>query len=137
MPNPKTGTVTTDVAKAVDGVQGRPGRVPHRPLRQRPRARSARPASSPTKLIENFRAVLDELNRAKPASAKGRYIRKVAVSTTMGPGIKVDPARLRDDAVARPGLEAGRVPLAVEPDRSLPGSTTNRSPKTSGAPSER
>ncbi len=46
-------------------------------------------------LLDNFRAVVDELNRAKPASAKGRYVRRVTVSTTMGPGIKIDPTRLR------------------------------------------
>lgn len=49
-------------------------------------------------LLENFRAVVDELNRAKPAAAKGRYIRKITVSSTMGPGIKVDPGRLRPGA---------------------------------------
>ena len=59
-------------------VQGRQGRVPHRPLRQRPRARSARSASTREALLANFRAVLDELQRAKPASAKGRYLRKVS-----------------------------------------------------------
>jgi large subunit ribosomal protein L1 len=52
------------------------------------------------KLLDNFRAVLDELQRAKPASAKGRYLRKIATSSTMGPGIKIDPARLRDGLVA-------------------------------------
>jgi large subunit ribosomal protein L1 len=52
------------------------------------------------KLDANFRAVMDELNRAKPASSKGRYVKKISVSTTMGPGIKVDPSRLRDEATA-------------------------------------
>jgi large subunit ribosomal protein L1 len=53
--------------------------------------------------LENFRAVIDELNRAKPAAAKGRYIKKVNVSSTMGPGVKIDPGRLRpglDEAIA-------------------------------------
>ncbi|HKE74940.1 MAG TPA: 50S ribosomal protein L1, partial [Acidimicrobiales bacterium] len=56
-----------------------------------------------TALLENFRAVVDELNRAKPAAAKGRYMRRITVSSTMGPGVKIDPARLRpsvDEAVA-------------------------------------
>ena len=49
----------------------------------------------PAALLDNFRAVIDELNRAKPASAKGRYVRRVTVSSTMGPGVKIDPTRLR------------------------------------------
>jgi large subunit ribosomal protein L1 len=52
-------------------------------------------------LLENFRAVIDELNRAKPAAAKGRYVRRITVSSTMGPGVKVDPGRVRaEEAVA-------------------------------------
>ena len=52
----------------------------------------------PATLEENFRAVIDELNRAKPASAKGRYLRKITVSSTMGPGVHVDTGRLRPEA---------------------------------------
>ena len=95
MPNPKTGTVTTDVGKAVERVQGRQGRVPHRPLRQRPRADRQGRASTPTRCSANFRAVLDELQRAKPASAKGRYIKKISLSPTMGPSVKIDTNRLQ------------------------------------------
>jgi large subunit ribosomal protein L1 len=51
----------------------------------------------PEKLVDNLRAVVDELQRAKPAAAKGRYLRKITVATTMGPGIKVDPGRVRDE----------------------------------------
>ena len=76
MPNPKTGTVTTDVAKAVARVQGRQGRVPHRPLRQRPRADRQGQLRARRRCSTNFRAVLDELQRAKPASAKGRYMQE-------------------------------------------------------------
>jgi large subunit ribosomal protein L1 len=54
----------------------------------------------PTALETNFRAVIDELNRAKPAAAKGRYMRKITVSSTMGPGVRVDTNRLRPDVVA-------------------------------------
>jgi large subunit ribosomal protein L1 len=95
MPNPKTGTVTTDVGKAVVEFKG--GRVEYRTERQGanvhvPIGRASFPVED---LISNFRAVLDELNRAKPASAKGRYMKRISVSSTMGPGIKVDPNRLR------------------------------------------
>ena len=73
----------------------RAGRVPHRPRRQHPRARSARRPSSRRQLLENIRAVLDELQRAKPAAAKGKYIRSVTLSSTMGPGVRIDPSRIR------------------------------------------
>jgi large subunit ribosomal protein L1 len=95
MPNPKTGTVTADVGKAVQEFKG--GRVEYRtdrygnvhvPIGKKSFDRDA--------LFSNFRAVIDELNRAKPASAKGRYIRSLTVSSTMGPGVKIDPARLRN-----------------------------------------
>jgi len=95
MPTPKTGTVTTDVAKAVEDFKG--GKVEYRTDRYgNVHVPLGKASFEPAALIENFRAVLDELNRAKPASSKGRYIKKVSVSSTMGPGIKVDPARLRD-----------------------------------------
>ncbi|HET6949902.1 MAG TPA: 50S ribosomal protein L1 [Acidimicrobiales bacterium] len=102
MPNPKSGTVTPDVAKAVGEFKG--GKVEYRTDRYGNVAVPIGKASfAPAALTENFRAVVDELNRAKPASAKGRYMRRVTVSSTMGPGIKIDPARLRvgaDEAVA-------------------------------------
>jgi len=95
MPNPKTGTVTTDVAKAVEDFKG--GKVEYRTDRYgNVHVPLGKVSFDPEKLIDNFRAVIDELNRAKPASSKGRYVKKVSVSTTMGPGIKVDPSRLRD-----------------------------------------
>ncbi len=91
MPNPKTGTVTPDVAKAVGEFKG--GRVEYRADRN---ANVAVPIGkvsfSSEDLLSNFRAVVDELVRVKPASAKGRYIKRIGVATTMGPGIKVDPA---------------------------------------------
>jgi large subunit ribosomal protein L1 len=94
MPNPKTGTVTTDVAKAVTEFKG--GRVEYRTDRYGNVHVPIGKASFEAKaLLDNFRAVVDELNRAKPASAKGRYVRSVSVSSTMGPGIKIDPSRLR------------------------------------------
>ncbi|HET7719206.1 MAG TPA: 50S ribosomal protein L1 [Acidimicrobiales bacterium] len=101
MPNPKTGTVTTDVGKAVTEFKG--GRVEYRTERQGAvvHVPLGKASFSADDLIRNLRAVVDELNRVKPAAAKGRYIRRVSVATTMGPGIKVDPNRLK------PELEAG------------------------------
>ena len=96
MPNPKTGTVTQRRRPRRRRVQGRQGRVPHRPLRQRARAARQGQLRTP-KLEANFRAVLDELQRAKPASAKGRYLRKITVSSDHGPGVKVDTNRLRPE----------------------------------------
>ncbi|MEN3271269.1 MAG: large subunit ribosomal protein [Actinomycetota bacterium] len=97
MPNPKTGTVTTDVGKAVTEFKG--GRVEYRTERQGanvhvPIGKASFGADS---LLANFRAVVEELQRVKPASAKGRYFKRVAVSSTMGPGVKIDPNRLRPD----------------------------------------
>ena len=74
MPNPKTGTVTTDVGKTVDRLQGRQGRVPHRPLRQRARAARQGELLDRQRCVKNYGAVLDEIMRAKPAAAKGRYL---------------------------------------------------------------
>jgi large subunit ribosomal protein L1 len=102
MPNPKSGTVTPDVARAVSEFKG--GKVEYRTDRYGNVAVPIGKSSfQPSALLDNFRAVIDELNRAKPAAAKGRYIRRITVSSTMGPGIKVDPGRLRpgvEDAVA-------------------------------------
>ncbi|CAG4932895.1 MULTISPECIES: 50S ribosomal protein L1 [Acidithrix] len=94
MPNPKTGTVTTDVAKAVREFKG--GRVEYRTDRvgnvQVPIGKAS---FTKDQLLENFRAVVDELSRAKPASSKGRYFKSVTLASTMGPGVKVDTNRLR------------------------------------------
>jgi large subunit ribosomal protein L1 len=95
MPNPKTGTVTTDIGKAVREFKG--GRVEYRDDRKGGNVQVPIGKASFTRqqLLENIRAVVDELNRAKPAAAKGRYILGAAVSSTQGPGVKIDPARLR------------------------------------------
>jgi large subunit ribosomal protein L1 len=102
MPNPKTGTVTSDVGKAVGEFKG--GRVEYRTDRYgNVHVPIGKASFEPAKLLDNFRAVLDELQRAKPASAKGRYLKRITLGTTQGPGIKVDPARLRpQDEVAAP-----------------------------------
>jgi large subunit ribosomal protein L1 len=95
MPNPKAGTVTMDIAKAVREIKA--GKIEYRTDRQANvhlvLGKSSFPAEQ---LLENYAAILDELIRAKPAAAKGRYLRTVHVSTTMGPSIAVDPTRTRD-----------------------------------------
>ena len=106
MPNPKTGTVTPDVGRAVTEFKG--GRVEYRAdTRSRGVVQVPIGKISFTRhqLLANFRAVIDEVQRAKPAAAKGRYIKSVAVSSTMGPGVDVDAAALRvtDDDLAEVG----------------------------------
>jgi large subunit ribosomal protein L1 len=93
MPNPKTGTVTTDVGKAVADFKG--GKVEYRTDRQgNVHVPVGKISFDLAALSANLRAVLDELERAKPASAKGRYLKRVTVSSTMGPGVKIDPQRM-------------------------------------------
>jgi large subunit ribosomal protein L1 len=99
MPNPKTGTVTTDVAKAVGEFKG--GKVEYRTDRYgNVHVLLGKVSFAPEALEDNFRAVLDELQRVKPASAKGRYLKKIVVSSTMGPGVKVDANRLKPEVPA-------------------------------------
>jgi large subunit ribosomal protein L1 len=95
MPNPKTGTVTMDVTKAVSDIKG--GKIEFRVDRHANLHFIVGKASfTERQLVENYSAALEEVLRLKPASSKGRYIRKVTVSTTMGPGIQVDPNRTRN-----------------------------------------
>ena len=97
MPNPKTGTVTPDPAKAVTDIKG--GKIEFRTDRHSNLHFIIGKASfSELQLAENYAAALEEVLRLKPASSKGRYIRKVTVSTTMGPGVQVDPNRTKDVA---------------------------------------
>jgi len=96
MPNPKTGTVTQDVGRAVSEFKG--GKVEYRTDRYgNVHVPLGKVSFTPEALDANFRAVLDELQRAKPASSKGRYLRKITVSSTQGPGVKVDTNRLRPE----------------------------------------
>ncbi len=96
MPNPKTGTVTNDVGRAVSEFKG--GKVEYRTDRYgNVHVPLGKVSFDSVALETNFRAVLDELQRAKPAAAKGRYLRKITVSSTMGPGVRVDTGRLRPD----------------------------------------
>lgn len=90
MPNPKTGTVTMDVTKAVADIKG--GKITFRVDKHSNLHLIIGKASfSETQLIDNYAAVLDEVLRAKPSAAKGKYLKKVTVTTTMGPGVPVDP----------------------------------------------
>jgi large subunit ribosomal protein L1 len=94
MPNPKTGTVTMDVAKAVTEFKG--GRVEYRTDKiGNIQLRVGKVSFSREDLVRNVQAVIDEIVRVKPASAKGRYLLSVTVSSTMGPGVKIDPARTK------------------------------------------
>jgi large subunit ribosomal protein L1 len=94
MPNPKTGTVTPDVTKAVSDIKG--GKIEFRVDRNANLHFIIGKASfGETQLVENYAAALDEVLRLKPSAAKGRYIRKATMSTTMGPGIPLDPNRTR------------------------------------------
>ena len=96
MPNPKTGTVTPDVAKAVGEFKA--GKVEYRTDRYgNVHVPLGKVSFAPVGLVENYLAVYDELMRAKPASAKGRYLKGVSVSSTMGPGVRIDPTRGRPD----------------------------------------
>ena len=96
MPNPKTGTVTTDVGRAVGEFKG--GKVEYRTDRYGNVHVQLGKASFEQKQLENnFRAVLDEVQRAKPAAAKGRYLKKITVSATMGPGVRIDTNRLKPE----------------------------------------
>jgi large subunit ribosomal protein L1 len=95
MPNPKVGTVTMEVARAVE--EAKAGKVEYRTDRNAiVHLVIGKRDFEDRALLENYAAVIDELVRAKPSAAKGRYIRTVTVATTMGPGVKVDPTRTRD-----------------------------------------
>jgi len=100
MPNPKTGTVTMEVGRAVSEFKA--GRVEYRTERQGANVHVpiGRSSFSADALLENFGALVDELNRAKPAASKGRYVKRVSVSSTMGPGVKIDPFRLHELSAA-------------------------------------
>ena len=95
MPNPKVGTVTMDIAKAVE--ESKAGKVEYRTDRNAiVHLVIGKRDFEPRRLLENYAAVIEELIRAKPSAAKGRYIRSVTLATTMSPGVKVDPSRTRD-----------------------------------------
>jgi len=95
MPNPKTGTVTTDVAKAVEDIKG--GKIEFRVDKNANlHFIIGKTSFTETQLVENYAAAIEEVLRAKPSSAKGRFIKKATLSTTMGPGIQVDSSLGRE-----------------------------------------
>jgi large subunit ribosomal protein L1 len=95
MPNPKVGTVTMDVAKAV--TESKAGKVEYRTDRTAiVHLTIGKTSFENQALLENYAAVIDEIIRAKPSAAKGRYIRTITLASTQGPGVKVDPTRTRD-----------------------------------------
>jgi large subunit ribosomal protein L1 len=108
MPNPKVGTVTEDVGKAVE--QAKAGRIEYRTDRSGiVHLVIGRSDFDERRLLENYAALIDEIVRAKPAAAKGRYLRSITLSTTMGPGVRVDPTKTKDileEAPAEAAAEA-------------------------------
>ena len=105
MPNPKVGTVTTDVRKAVQ--ESKAGKVEYRTDRTAiVHLVIGKRSFEDRKLLENYAAVLEEIIRAKPSAAKGRYLRSITLASTQGPGIKVDPTRTRDIVEEAPATVA-------------------------------
>ena len=105
MPNPKVGTVTMDVSKAVQ--ESKAGKVEYRTDRTAiVHMTVGKTSFSDQQLLDNYRAVMEEIIRAKPSAAKGKYIRTVTLASTMGPGIKVDPSRLKDLTETEAGAAA-------------------------------
>ena len=105
MPNPKVGTVTPDVRKAVE--ESKAGKVEYRTDRTAiVHMVIGKLDFEERRLLENYAAVVDELMRARPASAKGRYLRSIILTSTMGPGIKIDPSRTRDIVEEAPAAAA-------------------------------
>jgi large subunit ribosomal protein L1 len=95
MPNPKVGTVTMDVKKAVE--ESKAGKVEYRTDRTAiVHMTLGKTSFEERQLVENYQAIVEELIRAKPSAAKGRYLKTIVLATTMGPGIKVDPSKTRD-----------------------------------------
>jgi large subunit ribosomal protein L1 len=107
MPNPKAGSVTFDIGKAVQDIKA--GKVEYRTDRQaNVHLVIGKRSFDEGRLVENYLAVIDEILRAKPAAAKGKYVKTATLSTTMGPGIRLDPGRLKDvEASAGAAAPAG------------------------------
>ena len=118
MPNPKVGTVTDDVGKAVE--EAKAGKVEYRTDRQAIVHLTLGKASFDERaLLENYAAIIDEIVRAKPAAAKGRYLLSVTLAPTMGPGVRVDPSRTRESEIlgdlTSAGAESADDEAAAEP----------------------
>jgi large subunit ribosomal protein L1 len=112
MPNPKTGTVTFDIGKAVQDAKA--GKLEYRTDRgANVHLPIGKKSFDGRQLLENYAALIEEIVRAKPAAAKGRYIKGVTLTTTMGPGLHLDPARTRDIVTESVGGDAGREAATV------------------------
>jgi large subunit ribosomal protein L1 len=112
MPNPKTGTVTFDIAKAVSDAKA--GKLEYRTDRgANVHLPIGKKSFGERQLLENYAAVVEEIVRAKPAAAKGRYIKGITLTTTMGPGLHVDPTRTRDVAGESAGADSPREAATV------------------------
>jgi large subunit ribosomal protein L1 len=99
MPNPRVGTVTMDVGKAVE--ESKAGKIEYRTDRTaNVHVTIGKTSFDEQSLLENFTAIYDEIMRAKPSGAKGRYVKSVTLASTMGPGVKVDPARPKEETPA-------------------------------------
>jgi large subunit ribosomal protein L1 len=119
MPNPKVGTVTNDIAKAVS--EAKAGKVEYRTDRQAIIHLTIGKASFDERaLLENYAAVVDEIVRAKPAAAKGRYLLSITLATSMGPGIRVDTARTREGEIltGAPGGDGASAEESAEPQEA-------------------
>ncbi len=119
MPNPKVGTVTEDIAKAVD--EAKAGKVEYRTDRQAiVHLAIGKTSFEAADLLENYAAVIEEIIRAKPAAAKGRYIISITLSTTMGPGVRVDTARTRraEIMLGAGAVADGETPKEVEAEEA-------------------
>ena len=138
MPNPKLGTVTMNVAEAVKAAKGGQIEYPRRKGRDHPLAASARRASRPKTCARNFDALVDAMVKAKPAGAKGKYVKKIAVSSTMGPGIKVDTESWRPRKARRWREQVWQSPRLPQPCRGHGGPAPGRrADPTEGDPSAR
>jgi large subunit ribosomal protein L1 len=127
MPNPKVGTVTDDIAKAVE--EAKAGKVEYRTDRQAiVHLAIGKTSFSEQDLLENHAAVIEEIIRAKPAAAKGRYILTITLTTTMGPGIRVDPTRTRRAEIMQgaggAASEDGEGPQEDKADEAPPAEAT-------------
>ena len=115
MPNPKVGTVTDDVAKAV--TEAKAGKVEYRTDRQAIiHLTIGKTSFDERALLENYAAIVDEIVRAKPAAAKGRYLLSITLATSMGPGVRVDPSRTHESEILAeaPSGNGGEAPVAAD-----------------------
>ena len=121
MPSPKAGTITFDIGKAVGDVKS--GKIEYRTDRTGiVHAALGKKSFDERALVENYQAVLEEILRAKPSSAKGRYLRSITIASTMSPGIKLDTTKVRDL------MEDARRARGCVPSRAVPTSTA-RAPR--------